>query len=135
MITLRPEHRTLFLQFLRFGVVGASGIFVDAGMVYGLRGLVGLYWAGALAYPVAASSNWGLNRLWTFKGPSQHAAHVQWLRFLAVSLVGFALNRGAYFTLISISALCRDIPFIPVVAGAVAGLGANFVLSRRLVFT
>jgi putative flippase GtrA len=60
---------------------------------------------------------------------------VQWLRFLVVSLVGFALNRGTYFTLITFSPLCRDIPFIPVCAGAIAGLGANFILSRRLVFT
>ena len=135
MITLRPEHRTLFVQFFRFGVVGFTGLFVDAGVVYAARGLVGLYWAGAMGYPVAASTNWLLNRLWTFKGPSQHAAHIQWLRFLVVSLVGFALNRGTYFALITYSQICHDIPFLPVCAGSIAGLGANFVLSRRLVFT
>jgi putative flippase GtrA len=134
MAVSRDDLLTLIAQFLRFGVVGAAGFLVDTSVVYATRGLVGLYWAGAIAYPVAASGNWLLNRYWTFRGPARHAVHVQWLRFLAVNLVGFALNRGTYFILITISSLCHDMPVLAVAAGAIAGLGANFCLSRRLVF-
>jgi putative flippase GtrA len=123
------------MQFLRFGAVGVAGLAVDTAVVYGVRGLVGLYWAGAIAYPVAASGNWLLNRVWTFSGPSQHAAHIQWLRFMVVNLIGFAINRGTYFALIAFVPLCHDIPFLAVAAGAIAGIGANFTLSRKLVFT
>ena len=83
MISLRPEQRALILQFLRFGTVGGLGFFVDTGVVYATRGLLGLYWAGALAYPVAASFNWLINRLWTFRETSgKRTARSQWLRFL-----------------------------------------------------
>ena len=135
MFTLLHRHRALILQFLRFGVVGGVGFLVDTAVVYGLRGLVGLYWAGAIAYPVAASGNWLLNRVWTFKGPARHAAHVQWLRFLAVNLIGFVFNRGTYFAMVYAIPLCREMPVIPVAAGAIVGMFLNFGLSRKLVFT
>jgi len=136
MITLRPDHRAIFLQFLRFGVVGGLGFVVDTAVVYGARGWLGLYGAGALAYPVAASFNWLINRLWTFRETSgNRSARSQWLRFLAVNLIGFVLNRGAYFALIYASELCRDRPILAVAAGAIVGMFANFGLSRRLVFS
>ena len=55
-------------QFLQFGVVGASGFAVNVAVVYLLRGAVGLAWAGLIAYFVAATTNWALNRVWTFRG-------------------------------------------------------------------
>jgi putative flippase GtrA len=136
MISLRPEHRALILQFLRFGTVGGLGFLVDTAVVYGTKGLLGLYGAGAVAYPVAASFNWLVNRLWTFRETSRNrSAHTQWLRFLLVNLIGFALNRGAYFALIYASPLCRDMPILAIAAGVIVGMFANFGLSRRLVFS
>lgn len=134
MMRLSPTSVSLIAQFLRFGAVGGMGFFVDTAVVYTLRGLVGLYWAGALAYPVAATFTWAVNRFWTFRGISTGSARAQWIRFLAVNLIGFVLNRGAYFALISTSKLCIAYPVIAVAAGAVAGMFTNFVLSRRLVF-
>ncbi len=60
-------------QFLRFGVVGASGFVLDTATVYGLRGAIGLYAAGIVAYVVAASANWALNRLLDLSRPRQRA--------------------------------------------------------------
>ena len=134
MIRLKPATTALIAQFLRFGTVGGMGFVVDTAVVYGTRGLVGLYWAGALAYPVAATFTWAVNRFWTFRGTGTGSARAQWARFLAVNLVGFILNRGAYFLLISTSTLCMEYPVIAVAAGAVAGMFTNFILSRRLVF-
>ncbi len=44
------------------------------------------------------------------------------------------LNLGTYFTLVTVSALCAAIPVIAVAAGAIAGMTANFLLSRAVVF-
>ena len=85
-------------------------------------------------YPVAASFNWAVNRIWTFRGLSTGSAPAQWGRFLAVNLLGFALNRGTYFILVSLSPFVAEHPVFAVAAGAVAGLAVNFDLSRRLVF-
>ncbi len=131
---LTPERRALAASFLRFGTVGATGFVVDTAVVYGVRGLVGLYAAGLVSYFVAATWTWGLNRVWTFAGRGSGPMWRQWLRFLFVNLSGLVLNRGAYFTLITFSPVCRDHPVLAVAAGAVAGMFANFFAVTRLVF-
>jgi putative flippase GtrA len=124
----------MFGQFLRFGTVGAFGFLVDTATVYATRGALGLYGAGVLAFLVAATANWGLNRVWTFRGLGSGALHRQWAMFLAANSVGFVLNRGAYFILVTFSVLCAANPVIAVGAGSITGMFANFTLSRRLVF-
>lgn len=128
------RHRALVLQFLRFGVVGGGGFVVDTAVVYALRGLVGVYWAGALAYPVAASFTWGVNRVWTFRGQSTGAVHRQWAIFLVTNLLGFVLNRGVYFALVASSPFVAANPVVAVAAGAVAGMFVNFFIARQVVF-
>ena len=128
------SSRPILAQFLRFGVVGTFGFLVDTATVYGLRGALGLYGAGAFAYLTAGSANWLLNRAWTFRGQGTLPAHHQWVRFLAVNLVGFTANRGTYFALVTWSALCAREPVFAVAAGAIAGLGFNFHFSRTVAF-
>ncbi len=122
-------------QFLRFGTVGAFGFLIDTATVYGLRGVLGLYGAGLAAYVVAASANWALNRSWTFRGRGTGPAHRQWAGFLLANLAGFVLNRGAYAALVTVVPLCAAQPVLAVAAGALAGMGVNFSLSRCVVFT
>jgi putative flippase GtrA len=124
----------LVAQFLRFGSVGTIGFVIDTSIVYALRGPLGLYGAGIVSYLFAASSNWALNRAWTFRGTGSGPAHHQWARFLTVSLVGFTLNRGTYAALVTWVPLCATQPVFAVAAGSVAGMFVNFALSRRIVF-
>ncbi len=132
---LPPRHRPLVRQMLRFGVVGVCGFLVDTASVYALRAPLGLYGAGLVAFVVASTVTWALNRAWTFRGLGAHrAAHRQWARFLAVTSLGFVLNRGTYALLVTYSALAVAYPVLATAGGAVAGMGVNFVLSRRLVF-
>jgi putative flippase GtrA len=121
-------------DFIRFACVGTIGLCWDTATVYALRGLTGLYIAGAISYGVVSTANWGLNRLWTFRARTHAAAHVQWMKFILANLVGFAVNRGTYFTLISIFILCHRQPVIAIIAGSVTGLCFNYFLSKRFVF-
>jgi putative flippase GtrA len=132
---VHPDRLAVLAQFLRFGAVGGVGFLMDTATVYATRGALGLYGAGLLAYLVAATGNWILNRLWTFRGQSSGPAHREWARFLGANALGFVLNRGAYFGLVTVSQLCADHPVIAVAAGSLTGMLANFNLSRRLVFT
>ena len=129
-----PAQIAILMQFIKFGVVGLIGLVLDTAAVYALRGSLGLYGAGVVAYGVAASGNWLLNRVWTFRGRGSGPAHRQWGRFLAVNLVGFALNRGTYALLVTFMAAAAEQPVIATSAGAVAGMFVNFYLSRRVVF-
>jgi putative flippase GtrA len=57
-----PARRLIIVQFLRFGTVGGIGFLIDTATVYGLRHTLGLYGAGLVAYVIAATGNWVLNR-------------------------------------------------------------------------
>jgi putative flippase GtrA len=128
------QHHKVLAQFLRFGVVGTVGFGVDTATVYALRSPLGLYEAGVIAYAMAATANWALNRVWTFRGLGSGPAHRQWALFLLANAVGLVLNRGAYMALIATVPVCAAYPVLAVAAGAVAGMGSNFFLSRRVVF-
>jgi putative flippase GtrA len=134
MPSVPPAQLILAIQFIRFGVVGVSGFLVDTATVYGLRHALGLYGAGLVAYATAASSNWLLNRIWTFRGRGSGSAHRQWARFMVTNLGGFVLNRGTYAVLVTFLPIAARQPVIAIAAGAIAGLFVNFTLSRRLVF-
>lgn len=129
-----PERITTLTQFLMFGSVGVVGFLFDTATVYSLRHSMGLYGAGMVAYLVAATVTWLLNRLWTFRGGGNDPLHQQWARFLAVNLLGFVLNRGTYALLVTYVALCAAQPVYAVGAGAIAGMLLNFNLSRAIVF-
>lgn len=129
-----PARRVMAAQFIRFGVVGLIGLVADTTTVYGLRHSLGLYGAGLAAYVTAASINWVLNRLWTFRGLGSGSAHHQWGMFMIANLAGFVLNRGTYAILVTFVAAAAAQPVIATAAGSVAGMLVNFNLSRRLVF-
>ena len=134
-----PETHPYRIEFLRFGTVGFIGFTIDNACVYGLRASIGLYWAGAAAYFVAASANWAINRFWTFRGRSTGgrstgAVGRQWMLYLLVNLAGFTLNRGVYFLIIATSPVAVEHPVIATFAGTLAGRFANFHFSRSLVF-
>jgi putative flippase GtrA len=121
-------------NFIRFGIVGALGFVWDTSTVYLTRGLIGLYAAGAAGYIVAATANWALNRLWTFRGRAHMAAHRQWIAFLAANALGFTLNRGCFYSLITFNRFCFAHPILPIFAGSMCGMFVNYLLSKRFVF-
>ena len=125
---------TLLKQFTRFSFVGVLGFLVNLATVYMLRGWVGLYWAGAAAFLTAASVTWIGNRAWTFQDRGQAAAPGQWLLYLTTSLIGISVYYVTYEGLIALIPLCRLFPVLPVSAGSIVGLLANFSLSRCIVF-
>ena len=131
---LPPERWIMATQFLRCGVVGTVGVVIDTATVYATRGALGLYGAGIAGYVTAATGNWLLNRIWTFRGQGSGPAHRQWAMFMLANLGGFVLNRGTYALLVTFVAEAANQPVIAVAAGAIAGLLVNFTLSRRLVF-
>jgi putative flippase GtrA len=139
VITLLRQFATqdridVLRQFLKFGVVGTFGFVVDTAVVYSLRYQLGLYGAGLVAFLVAATANWVMNRLWTFRGQGSLPVHREWARYMVTNLAGFVLNRGTYALLVTFVAIAAEQPVLAVAAGSIAGMGVNFVLSRRMVF-
>ena len=134
MTALTPARRATLISFFQFAAVGTSGLVVDTAVLYAVKGGLGLYAGAVVSYVAASTWTWWLNRMWTFRGQGSGPVWRQWLRFMGVNLSGFVCNRSVYFTLVTVSAVCRGYPVLALAAGAVAGLFANFFLSRRLVF-
>ena len=58
-----------FLKFIKFCIVGFSGVFVDFGITFLFKEVfkVQKYLANAIGFTTAASTNYLLNRIWTFQ--------------------------------------------------------------------
>lgn len=86
-------------RFLRFGVVGFSGVFVDLGIFYLLRTVLGLGLtrSAIVSSEVAILSNFLWNELWTFgdiarKQPGKRQRLKRLIKFNIVCLAGLVLN-------------------------------------------
>ena len=77
-------------EFLRYCVVGASGYLVNSALFWLLDRSLPYPVAFALAFVCAATSNFGLNRAWTFR--SRGRVSPQYARFLAVSLLALGVD-------------------------------------------
>lgn len=87
------NFRDLLCKFVKFGIVGFSGMIVDYAFLYLFKEIFACpaWLALALAFIIAATSNYMLNRLWTFRSKEQQVGQ-EYLRFIAVSVVGLAIT-------------------------------------------
>jgi len=92
----------LLWKFLKFGVVGASGVFVDFGFTALSKEVLKIqkYVANGIGFTIAASTNYILNRWWTFHSQNPEVV-VEYLHFIGISLVGLAINTAILWVLVS----------------------------------
>jgi putative flippase GtrA len=90
----------LLIKFVKFGVVGVSGVIVDFGTTWLLKEKVRLnkYVANSTGFACAVVSNYLLNRWWTFHS-SDPDVGAQFAKFTAVALVGLAMNNAIIYYL------------------------------------
>ncbi|MEG3911587.1 glycosyltransferase [Microcoleus sp. w2-18bC1] len=86
-------------RFLRFGVVGFSGVFVDMGVFYLLRTVLGLGLTRSAIFSaeVAIINNFLWNDLWTFRDiskrqPGKRQRLKRLLKFNVICLIGLIIN-------------------------------------------
>ncbi len=129
--TIRQAKPEDWAQLVRFCVVGTSGFVVNL-LVYSL--LVhpaGMHYMGAavVAFVVAWTTNFILNKHWTFRRHDLSTAQ-QGMRNLLVSLIGLGIN------LVLLRALVEfGLPKVPAQMIAIAALTpVTFLLNRRWSF-
>ncbi|NLQ18440.1 GtrA family protein [Marinomonas sp. M1K-6] len=132
--------------FVRFGIVGGVGFLVDLISMLLLSIWLPHLLARAIAFWVAASSNWWWNRTMTFTDSKQDdkdkkAAALQWLQFLGGSVIAFVPNWGCYLILMSQPPTIADStlallwPYLAMVPGVFIGMMLNYAFSRFWVFS
>lgn len=84
---------TIFWRFVRFGVVGVSGMVVDFSVTWLCKEKFrwNKYVSNSLGFITAATNNYIWNRLWTFESQNDSVAR-EYLSFLIISVIGLGLN-------------------------------------------
>jgi putative flippase GtrA len=82
-----------FLKFVKFSLVGFSGVFVDFGITFLAKEnfRIQKYIANAMGFTMAASSNYMLNRIWTFHSTNPNVM-LEFTRFFVIALIGLGIN-------------------------------------------
>lgn len=87
------EHRKPWLsRYLKFSVVGGIGALINTGVLWVAKEGFSVYylWGAVLGFCVASTSNYLMNRHWTFR--SRSGMPGQYVQFLLVSIGGLLLN-------------------------------------------
>lgn len=86
-------------RFLKFCVVGLTGVFVNMGILYLLTEFVGIYYlvSGLLAVESAIVSNFVLNELWTFRDRGGGTKLHRFGKFNLVAAGGLVINLAVLF--------------------------------------
>lgn len=136
-----PGMRALFQhRMMKFAVVGGVGFVVDAAMfafcLYALS--MPMLWARSVAFICAASTTWLGNRCFTFRSLTSQSGKrrrfEQWLKFIGCALISAIPNFVMFQTVILILGEQGIKPFVALIAGIIAGMMSNYLLSRHFVF-
>ena len=88
----------MIVQFIKFCLVGGSGVFVDFGITWFFKEIchINKYIANSIGFVCAATSNYLLNRIWTFESHDPEIA-MQYARFIGISVIGLLINNAAIY--------------------------------------
>ena len=120
-------------QLLRFGLVGCVGFVTDAGLTILFHGSLGFGEAPArvLAFLMAATVTWWLNRQFTFQVRTGASS---WLRYVAITSVGATINIVCYLGVLRLLGTQTQHLLAGVAVGSVVAMGFNYWASRRWIF-
>ncbi len=81
------------LKFLKFGLVGFSGLIIDFGVTWICKEKIGMnkYVANGLGFLFGVTNNYFLNKYFTFQNNDPNIG-TQFISFLVIAIIGFGLN-------------------------------------------
>ncbi|MFH0786665.1 MAG: GtrA family protein [Pseudomonadota bacterium] len=93
-------------QFVRFALVGGSGVFVNMAVYSGLIYLLQVHYllAATFSFLVAMTNNFILNLRWTFKTHGQGIKTIrdQYLKYFMVTLISYGINIAVLWILVDL---------------------------------
>jgi putative flippase GtrA len=122
---------------IKFALVGGSGFIVDATVLILLFEVLklDLVTSRSLAFILAATSNWILNRIITFADADRGGRKSsEWLRFITSALISALPNLGLFFLLMQLMPETLPAIFFAMCCGILAGYVCNYQLAKSWVF-
>lgn len=92
--------KLILWKFIKFCVIGFSGMLIDFGVTWLLKEKVRInkYIANSAGFILAATSNYIWNRFWTFHSQNKQVV-TEYLSFLLISLAGLGINNFVIYVL------------------------------------
>ena len=86
-------NQEFLLKFLKFGAVGLSGVFVNFIVTWLCKEKFkwNKYLSNILGFVIAATSNYLLNRFWTFESTNPQIG-VEYVKYFVIALVGLGID-------------------------------------------
>jgi putative flippase GtrA len=83
----------MFFKFLKFGITGLTGMVIDFSITFLLKEKLKVhrYLANSAGFTAAATSNYFLNRIWTFQSSNPRVI-TEYGSFFIISLIGLGIN-------------------------------------------
>ena len=122
---------------LKFAMVGGFGFLVDTSvMILLFEGLgAELVLARCTAFICAASSNWVLNRVFTFRDRDLSGRKsLEWARFIVSAMLSAIPNLGIFFLLMQVLPESLGYIIFAMCCGILAGYFTNYQLARLWVY-
>ncbi|MFO8102334.1 MAG: glycosyltransferase family 2 protein [Dehalococcoidia bacterium] len=120
-------------RFIKFCLVGLSGVVVNLGILALLTEVAGVFYAfsNAVAVELSIINNFAWNEVWTFRDRRTSSAHRsitgRLLKFNLVCLAGFGINEGVLILFTEVTGLYY---ILSAIVGIIAATLFNFILNK-----
>jgi len=87
-------RRKVIDEFFRFALVGILGTLINLSILYIFTEFIGIYYlvSAIIAFFVAVTHNFILNKIWTFKEKINHLFTKKYIQFFIVSIFSLVIN-------------------------------------------
>lgn len=87
-------RRKVIDEFFRFALVGILGTLINLAILYIFTEFIGIYYlvSAIIAFLVAVTHNFILNKIWTFKEKINHLFTKKYIQFFIVSIFALVIN-------------------------------------------
>jgi dolichol-phosphate mannosyltransferase len=123
--------RDRLMEFIKFAVVGGSGVLINMGLFFVLTRWIHLVivWASPVAIEVSILSNFLLNNIWTFRKRDTYVPFLN--RLLRYHLVTGLAGIVNYLTLLLLVRFAGMSDLIANLIGILIGMFINYFLNSR----
>jgi putative flippase GtrA len=92
---MKRDYKKLFVQFIKFSIVGVLAFCIDYGLFLLLTYVFGMHYlfASATSFIVATIFNFLVSMRYVFNGRENQTRTQQFVIFFALSLIGLGLNQ------------------------------------------
>lgn len=92
--------RAIILKFLKFCLIGFSGMLVDFGVTWLCKEIFkwNKYVSNSIGFVLAATNNYIWNRWWTFQSDNANIP-IEYGKFFLISIIGLGLNNLVVYLL------------------------------------